>query len=1541
MKLNMSNLLVGVAILALTNLNLRSQTVQTDQPDYPPESTATLTGSGFEPGESVQLQVLNLTNPGDTGPEHDPWTVVADANGNFTTTWYVTDNEANATLRLTATGLISKLAAQKIFTDSLGAPANIGTAASETTGTNLTINAVTAAAGNTVIVTVAMDPSSGAVSVADSAGNTYSTDADVANGSGTNGVRTLVFSAPVTTALANGTITITHPAATARAARALKVAGILPPPDQMASNAGSNNVPSSGTTPATTQASELVIAAFGYENTGPFSVGPGYTTLNTVNSAPGAGTAHVSIGSEYKTNNATGTQSATATLGTSGNWAAAIVTYMADLSTPTITSVSGPASGTYIIGQHLDFTVAFSENVTVTGAPYVGLTIGSTARNATYLSGSGSSNLVFRYTVANGDSDTDGIATASAITLSGGTIRNSAANNATLTFTAPDTSGVLVDGIAPTVTVNQAAGQADPVAAVPVHFTVVFSQAVTDFIAGDVTLGGTATGKSVSTLTDSGDHMAYDVAVTATGDGAITASVAAGTAHDAAGNGNTASTTTDNSVTYDDTPPITASVTTPSGGNSYRTATVPANFSGSVADNTGGAGLNANSTTFTLRRAADGLYWDGSAWQSGAFALATTHPATTGNHAANWTSAGGTLPAWSAQSDDTYTLQATATDMAGNTFAGTAVSFTLDNTAPTINSVSGPASGTYIIGQHLDFAVGFSEIVTATGAPYIGLTIGSTARNATYLSGSGSSNLVFRYTVANGDSDTDGIATASAITLNGGTIRDAAANNATLTFTAPDTSGVLVDGIAPTVTVNQAAGQADPAASVPVHFTVVFSESVTDFIAGDVTLGGTATGKSVSTLTDSGDHMAYDVAVTATGDGTITASVAAGAAHDAAGNGNTASTTTDNSVTYDDTPPITASVTTPPGGNSYRTATVPANFSGKVADNAGGAGLNTNSTTFTLRRSADSLYWNGSAWQSGAFALATTHPATTGNHEATWTSAGGTLPAWASQTDDTYTVQATATDLAGNTFAGAAVNFTLDNSPPAAPSTPITSSPPTDKTPTFTGTAEAGSTVKIYDGATAVGTGTATGGNYTITVSALSKGLHAITATATDAAGNVSPNSGAATIFIGITLAGPASVGAGNGTKATGSATSLAQNGANVAVGKTIIVTLATASGAAVGTSSSDLGITDTAGNTYTADVDTGLVNGMRTLVFSAPVTNALANATITVSLGTTAVAAAATFVSSDGILAASPADQAQTSSGTAVGGDSVSSGSTAVTSQPDELLINVFGISTNAVTYAPTDGSTALTAAGGPNPITELPTYKLVSASAAYAASGTIGSKPGKWADAIVTYKLITPTVGSIVCSDANPTAAGSVSFTVTFSENVGGVDPSDFSLATNGVSGAAITSVSGSGTTYVVTVNTGSGNGSIGLNLVDDDSIVDSNAIPLGGTGAGNGNFTGQAYTVVKITTISITTIIMVNHTAVLTFAGNAGNQYIVQRSVNNLSAWQDLTAVTSGNVSPAGTTVVNGVITAPAAGAFTVTDPSPPSNATAVFYRLRTVP
>jgi hypothetical protein len=112
----------------------------------------------------------------------------------------------------------------------------------------------------------------------------------------------------------------------------------------------------------------------------------------------------------------------------------------------------------------------------------------------------------------------------------------------------------------------------------------------------------------------------------------------------------------------------------------------------------------------------------------------------------------------------------------------------------------------------------------------------------------------------------------------------------------------------------------------------------------------------------------------------------------------------------------------------------------------------------------------------------------------------------------------------------------------------------------------------------------------------------------------------------------------------------------------------------------------------------------------------------------------------------------------------------------------------------------------------------------------------------AINTKNLV---VESIARSDSQTTCAASVEFVVTFSAGAWGVDMNDFQ--TSGVDGAAVTGVSGSGRVYRVTVSTGSGSGTLALDLIDDDSIVDASSEPLGGVGARNGDFAaGENYLV-----------------------------------------------------------------------------------------------
>jgi len=100
---------------------VQAQTLTSDQADYPPGSTVTLTGSSFGAGDTVTLEVVHAdgTFDNDTSEAHEPWTVIADAKGNFTTTWFVPadQDELGVLLLATANGQPSGLHAQTTFTD--------------------------------------------------------------------------------------------------------------------------------------------------------------------------------------------------------------------------------------------------------------------------------------------------------------------------------------------------------------------------------------------------------------------------------------------------------------------------------------------------------------------------------------------------------------------------------------------------------------------------------------------------------------------------------------------------------------------------------------------------------------------------------------------------------------------------------------------------------------------------------------------------------------------------------------------------------------------------------------------------------------------------------------------------------------------------------------------------------------------------------------------------------------------------------------------------------------------------------------------------------------------------------------------------------------------------------------------------------------------------------------------------------------------------------------------------------------------------------
>lgn len=355
---------------------------------------------------------------------------------------------------------------------------------------------------------------------------------------------------------------------------------------------------------------------------------------------------------------------------------------------PVVTSVSSSTpNGTYKIGDTISVSVTFDMAVFVSGGtPTLLLETGTVDRALDYVSGSGSTTLVFDYTVQAGDLSADlDYASTGALVLNGGTIQDALNQNADLTLASPGAANslganqaIVIDGVPPMASIVVA----DTALAVgeTSNVTIAFSEAVTGLATGDFTVAnGALTGLS-------------------SGDGGITWTATL--------TPTTSITDTSNLVTL---------------------------------DNTG------------------------------------------------------------------------VQDIAGNTGTGTTDSnnYAIDTSVAAVTSVSVPSNGTYVAGQNLDFTVTLSEavIVDSTGGvPRIAVTLdtGGTVY-ANYLSGSGSAELLFRLTLADGQLDANGVSLGEEIDTNGASVRTAAGHDASIQLNnVASTTGVLVDArnaVAPSILV--------------------------------------------------------------------------------------------------------------------------------------------------------------------------------------------------------------------------------------------------------------------------------------------------------------------------------------------------------------------------------------------------------------------------------------------------------------------------------------------------------------------------------------------------------------------------------------------------------------------------------------------------------------------------------------------------------------------------------------------------------------------
>jgi large repetitive protein len=423
-----------------------------------------------------------------------------------------------------------------------------------------------------------------------------------------------------------------------------------------------------------------------------------------------------------------------------------INTTPATLMSMQLTSAVGLQNSTLNAGDTVNVTAHFSEAQTLNltdGTPTLSLQIGSSQVSATYVSGAGTADLVFGYTVLAGQTDTNGIAiNANALQLNGSTLNDPRGNTTDLpaSVISTDNLGYKVDTTSPSISI--ASNVASLKAGETANLTFTLSKAtgssfVWDGSSGDVL----ATGGTVSALSGTGlTRTAVFTPTAGLASGSASITVAANSYQDAAGNNGSTGVTPSISI---DT--LTPSVAITASTNALK------------------AGETANITFTFSEDPGTSFAWDGSSGDlvvtGGVLGVISGTDLTRTavfTPTANLTSGTGSI---------TVTANSYQDAAGNNGSAGAFSSLSIDTVVPNIASLA-LSSATGGVASPLDTSVKllnatdtlsatvtFSEAVTlntTAGSPTLALVVGSSTVQATYVSGSGTTALVFSTTIASG-----------------------------------------------------------------------------------------------------------------------------------------------------------------------------------------------------------------------------------------------------------------------------------------------------------------------------------------------------------------------------------------------------------------------------------------------------------------------------------------------------------------------------------------------------------------------------------------------------------------------------------------------------------------------------------------------------------------------------------------------------------------------------------------------------------------------
>lgn len=532
----------------------------------------------------------------------------------------------------------------------------------------------------------------------------------------------------------------------------------------------------------------------------------------------------------------------------SGSLTSADSTQLTARLAPSVTGVTATtADGSYKAGEAVTIQVAFSDEVTVAGSPQLTLETGATDRIATYVSGSGSATLTFAYTVQAGDTSADlDYATTSALSANGGTIRSKVDTDvdAVLTLAMPGETGSLgaakalvIDTTTPTgyavsldQTVINNTGQSSA------SFTFSGAEVGTDYSYSVSSSGGGTAVTGSGTIATATDQIT-GLDLSGLGDGTLTLSV---TLTDDAGNaGNAATDTvvkdatlpTGHSVAFDQT--VISDANASAAGFTFSGAEVGTDYSYAISSSGGGTNVTGTGTVAGASEQVANLDLSGLA-------------------------------------DGTLTLTVTLTDEAGNAASAVTDTVTKDATAP-----AAPSAATLDLASNSgDTTDALTNDTTATisgtaeANASVTVSVGATTVGTTTADGAGSWSFTF---------DTGDLASgANTITT---TATDAAGN------VSPASAAFVItlDADAPTVALSGPTGVVTSDFTV----TITFSEIVSGVTVDDVTVTNGTKGTFAETVTGT----TYTLGISPDLGSTVSISVVANAARDAAGNPNSVSDT--------------------------------------------------------------------------------------------------------------------------------------------------------------------------------------------------------------------------------------------------------------------------------------------------------------------------------------------------------------------------------------------------------------------------------------------------------------------------------------------------------------------------------------------------------------------------------------------------------------------------------------------------------------------------